>query len=823
MRGTTSHTSATGEQPPQVSQPTSSPHIDDVPPRRTRNTGDLLHAAFAVLFAVAIVVCSMYLKGITSGVESDAHTAGAAVRWFMDVPASLLQQATTVAIVIGVLAQLLISREWLQSATSVIAMFAAYASAWGTSLALSHWGLPQLIGGLDALGTPSGPGLLPDMYAGLSAFLVVAGPRRLHRTVKWGWNALYTVAVLLVALSWNSMPGSCVSFALGCAIGLVIRFIIGTHNQGAWGMQLVQALRGIDIEATRLSRRVMPDIISGTTPALLDDDLVDHSRLYDVTDVQGRHYLVSVLDSQSHMTGYIRQLWQWIRLTGVAMRRDRSASDACHHHLAMLLGLRNAGLSVPDVYGTADSAESSILVFGTEHVVRECNLNTLTDEQALGFMRYLNEAHRRGYTHRSITPDTLAIMDEDTAIIAGWNNGDCASSPANIAFDNVQLLALIASLIGLDRAIACARQAWGEQAVIALLPFVQKAAVPAATKAHATWDNALIGGLRNQVRALVPDDADAIEPVTLSRFNLRSFVAIVLLIVAAAVVFTQLRPREAFDAIAHAQPMMAILCVICGLLAWAGSGLMLAAFMDRHTRSPWNVYCSQAASGLTAVSMPAGVGPAFINLQFVRKSGYSTPAATAIMSATWVMQAIVTVGMLLGIGLFTGHHMLSGMIPTNTLVMVIGVVVLAGCTAMAIPPLRRLITTRYWPLLRSYGRTLVDVISQPRQCLTSAAGALILNLASGFGFWAALMAFGHATNPIETTFIFLLANTLGSAVPTPGGLGAVEAALAFGFTSVGVPSAVALSATLVFRVAFYWIRIPLGALAMQWLNRHNLI
>ena len=72
-------------------------------------------------------------------------------------------------------------------------------------------------------------------------------------------------------------------------------------------------------------------------------------------------------------------------------------------------------------------------------------------------------------------------------------------------------------------------------------------------------------------------------------------------------------------------------------------------------------------------------------------------------------------------------------------------------------------------------------------------------------------------------FIFILANTLGSAVPTPGGLGAIEAALTFAFSSVGVPAAVALSATLLYRICFYWLRIPLGALAMQWLDRHNLI
>lgn len=55
------------------------------------------------------------------------------------------------------------------------------------------------------------------------------------------------------------------------------------------------------------------------------------------------------------------------------------------------------------------------------------------------------------------------------------------------------------------------------------------------------------------------------------------------------------------------------------------------------------------------------------------------------------------------------------------------------------------------------------------------------------------------------------------------GLGAVEAALSVAFTAVGIPSTIAVSATLVYRIAFYWLRIPMGAVAMKWLDRHNLI
>ena len=142
---------------------------------------------------------------------------------------------------------------------------------------------------------------------------------------------------------------------------------------------------------------------------------------------------------------------------------------------------------------------------------------------------------------------------------------------------------------------------------------------------------------------------------------------------------------------------------------------------------------------------------------------------------------------------------------------------------MAVPYTRRLVMERLMPIVASYARHLVEILTQPRQLVVAVLGAVLQSAALGMSFWAALMAFGCRTNVFETTFVFLLANTLGSAVPTPGGLGAIEAVLFSAFRLAGVPSGVAISATLVFRVATYWLRIPLGALAMRWLSKHNRI
>ncbi|WEV73403.1 lysylphosphatidylglycerol synthase transmembrane domain-containing protein [Bifidobacterium sp. ESL0798] len=807
--------------PPEQSAPHDEVDIDDVAPRRAHNANDLIHAVAALILAVVVIVVATYLHGITTGVEHDARTAGQAFTWLMDLPVSVLQQFLSFVIIISVLVHLLINREWFQAAVSVVALFCGYALILGLSFLLAHIGVPTL---MDAVRSSegAGPAMLPDFYAGIGAFLSVAGPKRSRSSVKWGWNTLFVAAAIFVIVSWHSVAGTIVSFAVGRVIGLVLRFAMGTRTQGLWGSGIVQAAGNIGLNLTELHRREEADEI-GTRKTRLDDDLIENSRIYDAKDVHGKRYIISVLDSLPHAAGYLNQLWQGFRFTGVAIRRDRSASDAVHHHFSMLLGLRSAGLTAPSPYGVMDSEESSVLVLDVADTPSPTDIGSLTKEAMVDYMAYLDRANSRGYTHRCIIPDTLAQIHGEHVIV-GWQNGDYASGSTNIAMDKVQLLVLLATLSNPTIAIEAALQVWNRQTLVSLAPFVQKVAIPSATRNLPGWNKQLLGEVRNGLNTLDPhDEPDSAEPVTLARFNVKSFVSITLLIIAVAVIFTQLRPNEVIDAVRHANLGWALACLLLSMLAWAGSAITLGSFMERGKRHWFDLFCSQAASGFTAVSMPAGVGPAFVNLQFLRKNGYKNTAATAIMSVTWAVQGLTTIVLLLIMGLFTGRNMFSGMVPTNTLVVVIGAIVLLLCLCMAITPIRRMIVDKYLPLLRSYAHQLVEVLTQPRKLAIGVCGALILNIATGLGFWAALMAFGNSSNALETIFVFLLANTLGSAAPTPGGLGAVEAALTFAFTSIGVPPAVALSATLLYRVGFYWLRIPIGAMAMKRLDHHNLL
>lgn len=801
--------------------------IEDTQPSLVRNWADLLYALSAIIVGVLTVLSTMWLSATTAGVEIDARSASKIIGLTVTgIPYALIQQALTLIVVATVIAYKAAAKHWVDTAISVITLFISYGAIWLLSGLLSATHNIPLLTSLHYQPNASLTELLPDMYAVMVAFLTVSGPKREYKYVKWGWNALFIVSAILLFSSWDTCAGALISCCVGRAIGTLIRFAKGTRSKGAWGDDIVLALQNIGIDnLTQLTRRTQQADHTGVLRSSLDDDLIENSRLYDATDIHGMRYVISVLDNQVHLPGYLNQLWQWVRLIDIPTRRDRSARHSVHHHLSMLLVLRNLHLPTANVYGVSDSDKSSIMVFHAANALLPCNLNTLTIHDAEKLMRYVDAANMRGVTHRRITPETLARLEDGTPVIAGWQNGDVASDSTNIALDKVQLLTLIAACTDIDTAIEAALNTWGADKLAEMLPFMQKAAIPASTRGLPSWNKKVFEHLCDklgQTVALHTDEEDY-DTVRLARFNIRFFVSLVLAIVAVAVIVTQWHPQEVFAALRHADSLMVLLCMVCSMLAWSGSAITLGSFMDDQKPSARVLFASQAASGFTAVSMPAGIGPAFVNMQLLKKSGYTSTQATAITSAVWLIQALVTSIVLIIIGIFTGKNVLSGMIPTHMLITVIGIITLIVCTLMAIPATRRALRKHYLPILSDYGRQIKELISHPSQLIAGSFGALILVACTGLGYWIALLAFGYFTNPWETILLFLLANTAGSAVPTPGGLGAVEASLTFAFTSVGIPPTIALSATLLYRLMFYWLRIPVGAAAMNWLNSHELV
>jgi hypothetical protein len=88
-------------------------------------------------------------------------------------------------------------------------------------------------------------------------------------------------------------------------------------------------------------------------------------------------------------------------------------------------------------------------------------------------------------------------------------------------------------------------------------------------------------------------------------------------------------------------------------------------------------------------------------------------------------------------------------------------------------------------------------------------------LASAAALAASVQAFGGGPGLVALGAVYLAAAALAAAAPTPGGLGAIEAALVAGLTGVGMQAGPAVSAVLLYRLATYWLPVLPGWLCWR--------
>ncbi len=151
----------------------------------------------------------------------------------------------------------------------------------------------------------------------------------------------------------------------------------------------------------------------------------------------------------------------------------------------------------------------------------------------------------------------------------------------------------------------------------------------------------------------------------------------------------------------------------------------------------------------------------------------------------------------------------------------LGALALVMLALLAIPSLRRWVLARTIPPLREALPRLVDLLSSPVKLIEALSGALLLNACYIAALWFAVRAFSGHLGIAVAAVVYLAGAAVATVAPTPGGLGAVEIALSTGLAGAGMPSAAAVSAVLLFRIATFWLPVPAGWAALRYLQRQS--
>ena len=227
----------------------------------------------------------------------------------------------------------------------------------------------------------------------------------------------------------------------------------------------------------------------------------------------------------------------------------------------------------------------------------------------------------------------------------------------------------------------------------------------------------------------------------------------------------------------------------------------------------------QTAATFVGLAAPAGIGPAALNLRMLTRRGVSTTLSAATVALVQVSQFVVTLGLLLVLTLASGNK--ESTLPISPVVLfVIGIVAALVASGLLVPKVRQWVLAKTLPTLRQTWPRLIEVLGQPWRLALAVGGNLLMTLGFIFAFDACLAAFGQHASLIQVALVYLAGNTAGALIPTPGGMGTIELALAGALTSItGINAGIATSIAVLFRVVTYWLRIPIGWVAMRYLQK----
>ncbi|WP_159618527.1 lysylphosphatidylglycerol synthase transmembrane domain-containing protein [Ruania rhizosphaerae] len=552
------------------------------------------------------------------------------------------------------------------------------------------------------------------------------------------------------------------------------------------------------------------------------------NRVYAVTDADGVRWDAVVLDSDRQVIGWLNAVISTLARRGLDRRATVSLRQAAERASLMYYAAAAAGVNCPRLQGIAEAGDS-VLLLG-EHVPGACQLSdvaidVVTDEVMLAAWEQITKAHQAGLAHRNISADTVHVVTsgEHTGQVwlNGWEEGEIASGSLARRVDLMQLLTLFALRVGAHRAVAAASRVLSINQLAEIAPLLQPIALPAQTRAEARRQKEQMAELRAHLVEFIPT-AEEVQPIQIARFTAKTAITLTIAVVAGWVVLTTLNFEQLTDVMADANPAWMVVAFGMGLLTYLGSAMGLVALSPERL-GLWRTILVQVAASVVTLVAPAGVGPAALNLRFMQRRGLATPMALATVALLQLSQFVTTVLLLLAIALLTGSSSALQQLPSGAVLVVLGVLLVLGGAVFAIGSLRRWVIAKTKPTLQQVWPRLVWVIGQPHRLLMAIGGNLIMTLGFLAAFAASLAAFGQSLPLTSLAIVFLTGTAVGSAIPTPGGIGTVELALSTGLTTAGIAAAAAASAAVLFRVLTFWIRAPLGWWALRHMQRRNLL
>ncbi|HKX68310.1 MAG TPA: lysylphosphatidylglycerol synthase transmembrane domain-containing protein [Intrasporangium sp.] len=771
-------------------------------PDRVRRPADALKLGVVLLVLAASLVLADVAVGTTGALEEDLAVATSGLPRILLQLISWLSGIGVVVLPLAVGADLLVRGRPMQLVHALAAAGVAALVVLGLSWLLLEGRLGDVV---FALTRPLAEGRtdpLDAVIVSMVALLTVADITGRKWIAPLAFVVIGSTAVTAFLSGASTALAVFSSLLLGWAVGLAFRFGFGATSTRPPGRVIADALIAAGVPLVRLE-------------AVDTDDAGD--RRYRGT-TSSSTVDVQVMDRDTFGLASGRRLLRLLRLRQGSTRAVLTLRAEVEHRTLMGLTLAHARIPAPRPVAAREVGPfSAVVAFLSQAGTPVSELGAdLDDAQLAQIWRMHATLLRLCVAHRGLGPDTVMLTDDGRAGVLRIG-GDIAADELSLRIDTAQLLTTVGLAVGVERAVRTATAELGEDAVARALPLLQPLAMTPTTRAALKEDKTLLGALRDEIQRHRPVE-EPVEPIELRRVTLRGLVTVVGGGVAAYLVLTQLAQVDLPQVIASASQGWALATVVFAALTFAGASMALSGSIDLKLRFV-RTYLTQLAVAFSGLVAPAAIGNIALNTRYLQKAGADPALAGASVGVAQLAQFSSYFVLLIVSGVLAGTGSRASFTPPVALVAALPIVVLLFLALLAVPRARRLITDRIVPRVKTVIPQVLSVLQHPRKLAQLLVGALLLDVSFVAALVCATRAFG-ATQPIAAIAVVYFAGAIiGSAVPTPGGLGGIEAAMSAGLIAIGVDGGTAVSSVLLYRLATYWLPIPFGWYALNRLQK----
>ena len=787
--------------------------VEDRLERRIRKPVDLLRCVVSCIEIAALALAGVAASATTAAVQADIVGAT------RQVPASLLQVARPLALIAlyilpaALAVQLLARRQFRRLAESVATGVLAAGVTQIVNVLLSREPATRLY---DAI-TMARPGAsqlasyvpaLDPALAGLVAYATMVGlvGRPAWRNALWVAVGVYSV--VHVGVLHTPLLTLLITVIAGRAIGLAVRYVAGSTSERPGALAIATALRAAELPV-RAIRRIRTN---GTAES--------GSRHYAVTTAEGALDIV-VFDRDQQAAGLFYRIYRSVRLLGPVSRSAPVSVDRVVERRALLsYAAEDAGVPTPRLRALVRvGPEAAVLAFEHHDGSTLARRNPGCSDEELGHIwDAVARLHARKVTHRGLTADRILLTGDGQAMLLDPGDGDVAASDLQIRLDVAQLLAELSLYVGPDRTSRLALGKSKADELLAVVPLLQPVVLARSTRKALRRHRDLLPALRTKLLAAVP--GVEVAPVRLERIRLRTLLTMVAGAAAVYLLAGELARASLGSTLREANWQWGIVALALSASTYIGATISLSGFVAARLSFFRTLLVQVAGSFITLVT-PAAVGGAALNIRYLQRRKIPAAVAAASVGVAQVVGFVLHILLIVIFAAIAGTSAKEHIQPPRWVWFVLAGLVVLALAVLAVPAGRRALRARVSPTLGQVLPRLLDVAQQPVKLAQGIGGALLLSLSYILCLAACVAAFGRSVPIASIAVVYLTGSAIGSILPTPGGLGGVEAALTAGLTAAGLPGAVAVSAVLLFRLLTFWLPVPFGWAAMTYLEREQ--